>query len=565
MNALLEQIRDGQGSMVEMEKEGLKHVFMEVLEMLRAEEATNVVELGRWTDALATGKTPWIMMTAAACERSWRRELLVLEGLPPTKRGIYLGDAIAMLMRKSSGHISLDPLVLGFLARISPTLATCPDASAKIQDHKKVVYALLSVLARAPKHYLDNGPSTTIEDLLAACHAVIPVHHLFAMQPWRQYVQMWRALVAPGTDAASDDDDDSDDDIDDDAAEIRAEIRKVFEARLWTSIPDAFHIKYLGPDLIGADMGVAVLAAWTCLGVNAPWVSIFSSLSKTALDTISPYAQVFMHHDDPTVKAVGVHMVAITLPLKAAMSEDIAPDQFQASTDKKIVGLDAYAEQEKRRHHYQALLQALLTTMVMVPDAKERQRTLQTWQQVVETIAIPSRLLVLSSLIEHCPFPNATAVIVDRVRNEVARHWQHYVEEKLPSVVALLTRLLAPLPDAEFVQRSDVYTSALSLYRFVLLRDKVENASGLHSNTALATHVKGQRRRLTDLIEAQLLLGPAPHAHPCGASHDATSPFVTMEMTGASPTSGPVRYDLFRLQLMQGAFEAALDALVTRP
>ena len=40
-----------------------------------------------------------------------------------------------------------------------------------------------------------------------------------------------------------------------------------------------------------------------------------------------------------------------------------------------------------------------------------------------------------------------------------------------------------------------------------------------------------------------------------------------MEMAGALPTeaSGPARYDLFRLQLMEGAFEAALDALATRP
>ena len=418
MDAVLEQIRAGQGSMIEMEKEGLKHVFMEVLGMLRAEDTANVVELGRWIDALGQGTRLIMMMRATPCERSWRR--VVLEGLPPTKRGIYLGDAIAMLMRKSSGHIALDPLVLGFLARVAPILASCPDASAQIQDHKKVICALLSILARAPKHYLDNGPSASIENLLEECHAVIPVEHLFAMHPWRQYVQMWRALVAPGADAASDDDDDSEDDIDDDAAEIRADIRKVFEARLWAAIPDAFHIKYLGPDLIGADMGVAVLAAWTCLGEHAPWASLCSSLSKAALDTISPYAQVLMQHDDPSVR----RMYAFLVDLVSSRSKSLAftwwlprcrrkpscrkllhrtssrrrQTRSSASTPTQNVRNDGQqrchvmgAVGEQRRHHYQALLQALLTTMVMVPDAKDRQRTLQTWQQVVETISIPSR------------------------------------------------------------------------------------------------------------------------------------------------------------------------------
>ncbi|OQR95066.1 hypothetical protein ACHHYP_00482 [Achlya hypogyna] len=549
METLLRQIRDGADDVYleAMEKEGLKHVFMEILEMIRVEDAANLTELSRWTNALAT----------------------VLRGLPPTKRGIYLGDAISMLMRKSSGHEPLDVVVLDFLLALQSILTTTSEAPTAVQDHKKVLYALLSVLGRSPLRYVSAAGDSvfaTISTLLEGGHCIIPIEHLLATHAWRQYVRTWRRLVAPCTshtgEEASDEDDSSEDD-DDDASEIQAEVRRVAEARLWAAIPDPLGVKYLGPDLIGSDLGIAVAAYWLCVFEAPLWSTQRAALGPRLLDIVSPYAQLLLNEQTSALKAAGVNMLAVAVNSKAACVEVIAPEQFD-DVPTKVIGIEALARREFGRHGYKDLLQNVLTTMVMVSDAATRQATLRVWQQIVDTVAVPSRFHVLSHLSLRCPFPNAAAVVVDRIRSEVARHWNDYYALNGTQVVALVAQLLAPRADSAFVEHTDMYMSGLSLYRFLLLRDK-DNATGVHSHTGLPSALRGQLRRLKDLVATEIQLGPVAHAH-CPPENSA-SPLVTLEMAASTTqeATGPPRYDLFRLQLMEGGFDAALAAAVNPP
>ncbi|KAF0688252.1 Aste57867_20122 [Aphanomyces stellatus] len=560
MDILLEKIVAGEAvTHAELEAEGFKHVFMEVMELIRVEEAS--------VDA------------DARFQRLVRVQLEVLNGLPENKRGVFLEDAFSMLLRKTQSSHEFDSLVLAHVLHVVDTLLAPSihhiDGEALkanpplLRQCKSVVGCVLAVLGRSAASYLqqDHEPTTTAQlETAMTCllRSGIPVQDILRMAKWKAYSQEWTAVVLPNPWTHDDDDDDDDDDAAD--LDDNSDLVDAMQRMLLETIPDACATKYLH-NPAWSDLGLAVVAHVHVMAAGA----VPDTTALDTLETIAPYAQRLLEHDDSAVKVSGLTMVALLLQRHLSSTPtihvSIPPTNFQESQS-TIVGLNHFAQHRVHRHYSRLLFQAIMTAMVTLLDPADRAKALRVWHLLVDVIDVPSRFTVLATLVQTCPYPNCVAVVLDRLRTDVARHWAgaslsfycsssslliaQAVEVYATStaLVPFLCEMLRPVPDTEFVPRSDACISALSLLRFVSLRDKT-NVTGLRSHRDLHQQLAGQRRRLTDLVVNQASVAKSRQD-----SHVVVAPSSPTTIPGApQPDCGD---ELIRLQLMLAAFDAAL-------
>ncbi|KAF0731808.1 hypothetical protein Ae201684_011107 [Aphanomyces euteiches] len=513
-----------------MESEGLKHVFMEILELIRVE------------DVSSDGRSRF--------EHLLRALQQVLAGLSDAKRGVFLDDALAMVLRKTQEHNELDDLVLTYVHGLIDALALSKNSQgAAIHDsvlrqQKSLVGCLLSVLGRNPTKFTQTeGDCVQIAravDAIDRCG--VPFKHILVTARWKQFVHAWMAIVRPdtadSTNNSSEEDDEADDERDED--ELALDLREQSTSMLWSALPDRFGVKYLN-NPSWSDAGIGVVAHWFVTSDARADVSV-------TLDVVSPYAEAFLHHADMPLKLEGLRIVEKLLE-KEMPPQQISPLSFEDSDT--IVGVDSYAQYRLERHFYRSLLQAVMTAMVTFLEPSHRSQALRVWTRLVDAIDPMCRFVVLSYLARTCPFPNCVAVVLDRIRSEVSKHWDAYSSSN--KLVPFLVEMLRPLADNDFVQRSDAIVSSLSLVRFVCLRDK-SNVTGIHTHAELHRSVQGQSRRLDDLVDAQVSLEKSRHE-----SNISSTPHDHNAALDAAPSDRPVEYDLMRLQIMQAAFRAVLD------
>lgn len=119
--------------------------------------------------------------------------------------------------------------------------------------------------------------------------------------------------------------------------------------------------------------------------------------------------------------------------------------------------------------------------MVSVSGQQDRTVAYETMQMLIGILNVQSRFPVLVYLARFCPYPNVQSLLIDRLRTEVTSVWNSPAEDHstetrelymAPRLKDFLNEMLVSKSDAELIEYMDVYVSTLSLYRFLLIRDK---------------------------------------------------------------------------------------------
>ncbi|RHY31240.1 hypothetical protein DYB32_003661 [Aphanomyces invadans] len=300
-----------------------------------------------------------------------------------------------------------------------------------------------------------------------------------------------------------------DDELDEDCDEehdIRADVIRDTNQMLSAVLPDPFGLKYLG-EPSWPDTGLAVMAYWLALAPSLRSVGATTvSFDVFAIQPLAPYIETLVNHPSLAAKRGAITLTTAIMHHPNPLA--LIDASVEASPTEKVCGLDTFA-----RH-----------------IAKQ-------WGGPCESYCI-----FLTR-----PF-HATSLAASSLHAKL---------------VPFLTTMLRARPDQEFVRHSDAIASALSLLRFLLLRDKATRVLDLSSLQPL---LQGQWRRLKHLAATQASLeksrrelkpSPPPSGHVLTMTFDTTS-----DGPEDAADASSIEFDLMRLYIMDAAFEAAMDAFL---
>jgi len=157
---------------------------------------------------------------------------------------------------------------------------------------------------------------------------------------------------------------------------------------------------------------------------------------------------------------------------------------------------------------YYRFFQSLINFMVNCPVAKIRYQTFQLFNSIVDFFESNTRLDILQNLISNCPYTGAIGNFITKLKDNILRDWPQ-VDQK-PNSVFISSRIFEEIPhvtsESEVLQSNDIILSTLSFYRFLLLRDKKTNYTGIWSKKILSK-VKEEYliplRKSIDLLTSQ--------------------------------------------------------------
>ncbi|ETV95547.1 hypothetical protein H310_10991 [Aphanomyces invadans] len=550
MDELLGRIVDGDTvSLSDMEGMGLKHVFMEVIERIRVEEEVCSETTSRFRRLLATQAT-------------------ILAGFPHDKRAPFLEDALSMLLRKtqpkSPAH---DEFVLDLIQDLLLKVQFPGNASPSIlRQSKSIVGCILAILGTNMERLMGSSlpPPALVEMAVASLgRCCIPFDHLVLFARWKVYRSEWMNAILPNASMDTSFDDELDEDCDEEH-DIRADVIRDTNQMLSAVLPDPFGLKYLG-EPSWPDTGLAVMAYWLALAPSLRSVGATTvSFDVFAIQPLAPYIETLVNHPSLAAKRGAITLTTAIMHHPNPLA--LIDASVEASPTEKVCGLDTFARLRltDRLQSVTPLLRGVLTALVVLPNAPDRAHGLAAWQLLVDCVSPATRFDVLAELARTCPFPNCVAIVVDRIRGDIAKQWGEPSASSLHAkLVPFLTTMLRARPDQEFVRHSDAIASALSLLRFLLLRDKATRVLDLSSLQPL---LQGQWRRLKHLAATQASLeksrrelkpSPPPSGHVLTMTFDTTS-----DGPEDAADASSIEFDLMRLYIMDAAFEAAMDAFL---
>ena len=119
--------------------------------------------------------------------------------------------------------------------------------------------------------------------------------------------------------------------------------------------------------------------------------------------------------------------------------------------------------------------------MVSIPEAAYRQKCWKIVGKLISILDVPSRFRMVECLARTCPYTNVRSLLIDRMRREIVATWnmdrnalsddtrQTFMSPRLRE---FLEGMIAGKSDRDMIECVDVYASALSAYRFLLVRDR---------------------------------------------------------------------------------------------
>ncbi|KAK4791861.1 hypothetical protein SAY86_022296 [Trapa natans] len=177
-----------------------------------------------------------------------------------------------------------------------------------------------------------------------------------------------------------------------------------------------------------------------------------------------------------------------------------------------------------------AAMQGIQTVIVYCPDAQLRKMAYNAMKKVLADIPTPERSDMLKALIIHSNLPSMKAILLDCVREEI-RTEANQQPRKGPIwtiVLELVELVLRPSKGGppHIPEESDAVSSALNLYRFVLMVESAGNTnySGVLSETNLRKASTEWLLPLRSLVTGILAENKNDHNHLTGSMVCALNP-----------------------------------------
>ncbi|RHZ08367.1 hypothetical protein DYB37_001291 [Aphanomyces astaci] len=315
-------------------------------------------------------------------------------------------DALSMLLRKTQAKSpALDDVVLDFIYQLLVLLqipGNDTDASpALLRQSKCIVGCILSILGANLERLLAQSstpPPLVVTAIACLGLCGIPICHIVYFAKWKAFRTEWMAMVLPtaSIESCPSDSDEDDHDDDDGALILQADIDRHTNQMVRTLLPDPFGLKYMGDPPAWSDAGLAVVAHWLAVVPSLQsQPNTISSANLITIEPLAPHIETLLHHTAVAVKRGGLTMLTAILQASNPHVATPSSSSYLLSPNEKVppqinaTGLDQYA----RRHlddnlqSLNSLFQAVLSSMVMLPDAADRAHALASWQRLVDMVA----------------------------------------------------------------------------------------------------------------------------------------------------------------------------------
>ncbi|RLO09863.1 hypothetical protein DYB28_006467 [Aphanomyces astaci] len=293
-------------------------------------------------------------------------------------------DALSMLLRKTQAKSpALDDVILDFIYQLLVHLqipGNDTDASpALLRQSKCIVGCILSILGANLERLLaqSSTPPPLVVTAMACLGSLcgIPICHIVYFAKWKAFRTEWMAMVLPtaSIESCPSDSDEDDHDDDDGALILQADIDRHTNQMVRTLLPDPFGLKYMGDPPAWSDAGLAVVAHWLAVVPSLQsQPNTISSANLITIEPLAPHIETLLHHTAVAVKRGGLTM--LTAILQASNPHVATPSSSSCLLSSNEKSLNS-------------LFQAVLSAMVMLPDAADRAHALASWQRLVDMVA----------------------------------------------------------------------------------------------------------------------------------------------------------------------------------
>uniref|UniRef100_M4B4G1 Uncharacterized protein n=1 Tax=Hyaloperonospora arabidopsidis (strain Emoy2) TaxID=559515 RepID=M4B4G1_HYAAE len=131
------------------------------------------------------------------------------------------------------------------------------------------------------------------------------------------------------------------------------------------------------------------------------------------------------------------------------------------------------------------VIQVTTNAMVSFLEIKDRSAALTNIKELISKLAVDDRFWLLRGLLMQCPYGNASAVLLDIVRDDAVRTWSLTDASRSSpfttvAIYLLLRDILSQAAERDLVFQADLLASCMSLVRFLYIRDK-GNKTGIRS------------------------------------------------------------------------------------
>ncbi|KAN0043203.1 hypothetical protein ACTA71_010843 [Dictyostelium dimigraforme] len=143
----------------------------------------------------------------------------------------------------------------------------------------------------------------------------------------------------------------------------------------------------------------------------------------------------------------------------------------------------------ERNYHFLQLIESMIGFMVRCPVQQIRSFTYRVLMLLIGQVLTPStKFNILSNLIGTCIFPSFTGLLIHIFKEEINKAWSstivdercYFVSPKILEVVTI------PIQSGgNLMERMDSIMNGLNMYRFLLIRDKGTNHTGIWSKSKI--------------------------------------------------------------------------------
>ncbi|KAN0034148.1 hypothetical protein ACTFIV_000634 [Dictyostelium citrinum] len=143
----------------------------------------------------------------------------------------------------------------------------------------------------------------------------------------------------------------------------------------------------------------------------------------------------------------------------------------------------------ERNYHFLQLIESIIGFMVRCPVQQMRSFTYRVLMLLIGQVLTPStKFNILSNLIGTCTFPSFTGLLIHIFKEEINKAWSstivdercYFVSPKILEVVTIPIQT-----GGNLMERMDSIMNGLNMYRFLLIRDKGTNHTGIWSKSKI--------------------------------------------------------------------------------
>ncbi|GAM19995.1 hypothetical protein SAMD00019534_031700 [Acytostelium subglobosum LB1] len=179
----------------------------------------------------------------------------------------------------------------------------------------------------------------------------------------------------------------------------------------------------------------------------------------------------------------------IDIPQEYLSSGEGAEQHGDATSPREKWLIDTPPTMVEDCHHFLQLFQSMVSFLVKCPVQKIRSFAFNQLTLSMATLSAQTRFNLLATLIRHCAFPSFTGLLIHIFKEQIDACWlttdtdlrNYFVSPKILEILYIPMQV-----GGNLLERMDSIMNALNLYRYLLIRDKDSNSTGVWAKSKIA-------------------------------------------------------------------------------